>query len=69
MRLAFIGGGVMARAIIAGVKDAGIDADIIVGEPLEIQRETLHNDLKVETTPNNKDAVSGADIVVISIKP
>ena len=69
MRLAFIGGGVMARAIIAGVKDAGIDADIIVGEPLEIQRETLHNDLKVETTPSNKDAVSGAAIVVISIKP
>jgi len=33
MRIAFIGGGVMAQAIIAGVKDAGLDASIIVGEP------------------------------------
>ena len=69
MRLAFIGGGVMARAIIAGLKDAGINANIIVGEPLEIQRKSLQDDLKVKTTSSNKDAVSGADIVVIAVKP
>ena len=50
MRIAFIGGGVMARAIISGVKDAGLDASIIVGEPFEARRESLKNDLGVEAT-------------------
>ena len=59
----------MARAIISGLKNAGINADIIVGEPLEIQRESLQNELNVETTSSNKDAISGADIVVIAVKP
>jgi len=69
MRIAFIGGGVMAQAIIAGVKDAGLDASIIVGEPFEVRRESLKNDLGVEATADNKEAVTGADIVVLSVKP
>jgi len=69
MRIAFIGGGVMAQAIISGVKDAGLDASIIVGEPFEVRRESLKNDLGVEATANNKETVAGADIVVLAIKP
>ncbi|MCZ6539681.1 MAG: pyrroline-5-carboxylate reductase [Chloroflexi bacterium] len=69
MRIAFIGGGVMAQAIISGVKDAGLDASIIVGEPFEDRRESLQNDLGVEVTANNREAVTGADIVVLSVKP
>ena len=38
----------MAQAIISGVKDAGLDATIIVGEPIEARRESLKNDLGVE---------------------
>jgi pyrroline-5-carboxylate reductase len=59
----------MARAIISGVKDAGLDASIIVGEPFEARRESLKNDLGVEATNSNREAVTGADIVVLSIKP
>jgi pyrroline-5-carboxylate reductase len=69
MRIAFIGGGVMAQAIIAGVKDAGLDASIIVGEPFEVRRESIKNELGVETTASNTEAISGADIVVLSVKP
>lgn len=69
MRIAFIGGGVMARAIISGVKDAGLDASIIVGEPFKARRESLKNDLGIEATDSNREAVTGADIVVLSIKP
>jgi pyrroline-5-carboxylate reductase len=69
MRIAFIGGGVMAQAIISGVKDAGLDASIIVGEPFEARRQSLVNDLGVEVTASNKEAVTGADIVVLSVKP
>ena len=59
----------MAQAIISGVKDAGLDASIIVGEPFEARRESLKNDLGVEATDSNREAVTGADIVVLSIKP
>lgn len=69
MRIAFIGGGVMAQAIIAGVKDAGLDASIIVGEPFEMRRESIKTDLGVEVTDSNKQAVAGANIVVLAVKP
>ena len=59
----------MAQAIISGVKDAGLDASIIVGEPFEARRESLRNDLGVEVTPSNREATAGADIVVLSVKP
>jgi len=69
MRIGFIGGGVMAQAIISGVKDAGLDTSIIVGEPFEARRNSLVEDLGVEATASNKEAVTGADIVVLSVKP
>jgi len=69
MRIAFIGGGVMAQAIISGVKDAGLDTSIIVGEPFEVRRESLKNDLGVEVTASNREAIAGADLVVLSVKP
>ena len=69
MRIAFIGGGVMAQAIISGVKDAGLDTSIIVGEPFEVRRESLKNDLGIEVTASNREAIAGADLVVLSVKP
>ncbi|MGB1749002.1 MAG: pyrroline-5-carboxylate reductase [Dehalococcoidia bacterium] len=69
MRIGFIGGGVMAQAIIAGVKDAGLDASIIVGEPFEMRRTTLTESLGVEATASNLEAISGADIILLSVKP
>ena len=69
MRIAFIGGGVMAQAIISGVRDAELDASIIVGEPFEARRTSLVEDLGVEATASNKEAISGADIIVLAVKP
>ena len=68
MRLAFIGGGVMAEAIISGMRDAGLAADISAGEPVKARRDALAN-LKVEATADNHAAIKGADIVVLSVKP
>jgi len=59
----------MAQAIISGVKDAGLDASFIVGEPFEARRESLKSDLGVEVTASNREAIAGADIVVLSVKP
>ena len=52
----------MAQAIIAGVKDAGLDASIIVGEPFEARRESLKNELGVEAIESNKEAQPISDV-------
>lgn len=69
MRLAFIGGGTMAEAMVAGIIDAKIDAGIIVGEPVAARRETLADRHGVEVTDSNTIAITDADIIVLAIKP
>lgn len=69
MRLGFIGGGVMAEAIIAGIRKAGITAEIAVGEPLEERRDALTRRYTVGATADNAEALEGADIAVLAVKP
>jgi len=69
MRLGFIGGGVMAEAIIAGIREASLRADITVGEPLEERRDGLVERYMVLATAQNAEAVEDAEIVVLAVKP
>ena len=70
MRIAFLGGGNMARALIAALRRAGHPADrIAVGEPAAAQRELLRHELGVEAVADNAVAVRGADVVVLAVKP
>jgi pyrroline-5-carboxylate reductase len=69
MKIGFIGGGVMAEAIIAGIVDSGLDAQVTVGEPVVARREALSKLKGVTVTRNNAEAVSGANIVAIAVKP
>ena len=71
MRLAFIGGGTMAEAIIGGVLSAKLSnpEDICVGEPLEQRRQYLTQRYGVITNQDNLKAVQGAELVTLSIKP
>lgn len=71
MKLAFIGGGVMAEAMISGVIGArlSIPSDISIGEPIEARRNHLFEKYGVITTPNNAEALDSADIVVLAVKP
>ncbi len=71
MKLAFIGGGTMAEAIMGGVLSRGVarPEDISVGEPIEARRQTLQERHGVFVTPSNPEAVKRGDIVVLSIKP
>ena len=71
MRLAFVGGGTMAEAIIAGVLSATLaePADICVGEPRAERRQYLTQRYGVLTSSDNLKAAQGADLVVLSIKP
>ena len=71
MRISFIGGGVMAEAVVRGVLEArlAMASDIKIGEPLEARRAHLAESLGVEAQVSNRDAVDGAEMVVLSVKP
>ena len=61
----------MAEAIIHGVIAGGLAApsDIAIGEPVPERREYLQQQFGVHTTPTNPDAILGADLVVLAVKP
>ncbi|GKT41115.1 pyrroline-5-carboxylate reductase [Colletotrichum spaethianum] len=68
-KIAFIGGGNMAAAIIGGLVAKGIDKqNVTVSEPWEVNREKMAA-LGVKTTTSNTEAFSGADIAILAVKP
>ncbi len=70
-RLALIGGGVMAEAIIRGLLNQGLAApqQLLVSEPIAQRREQLAHTLGVGVTASNGEAVTGAQIVLFAVKP
>ncbi|HTP40285.1 MAG TPA: pyrroline-5-carboxylate reductase [Steroidobacteraceae bacterium] len=70
MKLAFIGGGNMARALLGGLlREGAAPGDLSVGEPLPAAREALQRDFAVRVTGDNAAAVAGAVAVVLAVKP
>jgi pyrroline-5-carboxylate reductase len=71
MKISFVGGGVMAEAILRGILDAEIAAseDIRIGEPVESRREYLEGKYGTACHDKNMAALDGADIIVLSVKP
>jgi pyrroline-5-carboxylate reductase len=70
-RIAFIGAGVMAEAMIAGLlKDALIRVEhVVASHPREDRRQRLAERFGIFTTESNRDAAYGADLVLLTIKP
>lgn len=66
--IGFIGGGNMAEGIIRGLIKDG-KRDIIVSEPVEERRRYLEKCYGIKTLGSNRELVSQADIIVLSIKP
>jgi len=71
LRFAFVGSGVMAEAMVKGlINTAGVPADCIVASGPRSQRgEELRAKYGVHVTTDNVDAIDGAHIVVLSVKP
>ncbi len=61
----------MAEAIIGGILDSGLATpqEIKVGEPLESRRTHLESRFGLDCSDNNHEALDGADLVVLSVKP
>jgi pyrroline-5-carboxylate reductase len=68
--LAFLGGGNMARSLIGGLIADGLEPDRIrVSDPLSEAREVLAARFGVHTTDDSLQALEGADIIVLAVKP
>jgi len=70
-KITFIGPGVMAEAMIAGLlrKKLAQPENIIVSGPREERSEQLHKKYGIKTSTDNTSAASQADVVVLSVKP
>ena len=69
-KLAFIGGGNMAKSLVGGLLEKGFySKNITVSDPLEKNLNQLSQRFGVNTTSDNSVAVRNADLVVLSIKP
>jgi pyrroline-5-carboxylate reductase len=67
---AFVGGGNMGGALIRGLIARGLPArNISVGEAQQARRISLADELGVHVTADNREAVQGADVVVLAVKP
>ncbi|HEX5590317.1 MAG TPA: pyrroline-5-carboxylate reductase [Candidatus Limnocylindrales bacterium] len=69
--IATIGSGVMAEAIIAGVLRGKLvePGQIVASHPRPERREQLESSHGIRTVAANAEAVDGADVVILAIKP
>jgi pyrroline-5-carboxylate reductase len=69
-RIAFIGGGNMATALIAGmIRHGAQPGGIAVAEPRAEALQELSREYGVATYTDNLDAAEGASILVLAVKP
>ena len=71
VRVTFIGGGVMAEAMIKGLlaKALVAPAQIVVAEPRTERAVELRAKYRVNTQTDNLSAVEGAGVIVLAVKP
>jgi pyrroline-5-carboxylate reductase len=70
-KIGFIGGGVMAEAMIRGMLEKKLlePSQIIVAEPRQERSLELQERHRIATITENPTILEGADIVVIAVKP
>ncbi|HKI55254.1 MAG TPA: pyrroline-5-carboxylate reductase [Anaerolineales bacterium] len=70
-QIAFIGSGIMAEAMIAGLlrKELAKPENIIASGPREERGGELQKKYGIKSTTDNASAASNADVVVLSVKP
>ncbi|MFQ5580399.1 MAG: pyrroline-5-carboxylate reductase [Nitrospiria bacterium] len=71
VRLAFLGSGNMAEAMIKGVIDAGLfkPSAIIISDLSDQRLQMMGEKYGVGTTRSNREAVRDGDIIIVGVKP
>ena len=71
MRLGFVGGGVMAEAILAGALRDGVvsPGEVVASDVIESRRDYLQATYGIRAVPDNGEALAGADLAVLAVKP
>ncbi len=69
--IATVGSGVMAEAIVAGLLRGRLvePGQIVASHPRAERREQLHREYGIRVVATNPEAVEGADVVLLAIKP
>jgi pyrroline-5-carboxylate reductase len=70
MKVSFIGGGTMGEAIIKSLLAKGVakPGDVVVSDVSKARRDVLKKH-GVKVVADNKEAVKGAEVVVLAVKP
>jgi pyrroline-5-carboxylate reductase len=69
-RLCILGAGNIGRALIAGLLRSGTPPEqLSIGESQATARAALARDFGISATADNRDAVAGASLVVLAVKP
>ena len=70
LKIAFIGGGNMARSLISGLIKAGYDSNLIsVSNRSEGKLIALNKDFGIKTSLDNYEIAKAADVIVLAVKP
>jgi pyrroline-5-carboxylate reductase len=71
MKIGFIGGGTMGEAIIKSLlaKGAAKPADVTVSDVSKARRDILQKKYRIKAVSDNKEAVKGAEVVIMAVKP
>jgi pyrroline-5-carboxylate reductase len=67
-RIAILGGGRIGEALLSGLASSGW-TDIVVTTRTQSRVDALHERYSVDATTSNPDAIEGAAVVVIAVKP
>ena len=69
-RIAFLGGGNMARALIGGLVARGTAVtQLSVGEPAAPARELLARDFHIRVSADNRAAIDQCELIIVAVKP
>jgi pyrroline-5-carboxylate reductase len=71
MKIASIGAGRMASALVRGLVEAKVcaAADVVIADPVAAARDQLASSLGAKSVASNAEAVAGAEVVLLCVKP